>query len=181
MRLDLLLIQNPLHGGFASMGQSRMTARLGHLANVLRQCPPGPQLRRITQFLGLGTGQMHDPRFVFRQDRVFLSTVWQIMQGALGSHRQCPVNTFIDQPARGVHLGGNLRESAAFLVTAQHPCPLHFPLRGRARMRQLGELFHLFGGQHEFGTFRGSRHEPHPTALRISLSRICSCFNETIY
>ena len=135
----------------------------------------------LAAVLGLGTGQVYYPRFVFREDRVLLSAMGQILQGRLGAHRQGPVNAFINQPARGVHQGGNLRERAAGLVMAQHPCPLHLPLGCRARMSQLGELFHLFRSQHEFGTLRRFRHGPQPTASRRSLSTICSCFNETIY
>ena len=172
VRLELLLVQNPLHRSFASMDQSGMATRFRHLANVLGQCPPGPQLRRIPQLLRLGTGQMHDPRLVFRQNGVFLLAVRQIVQGGFRTHRQGPINALIDQAACGMRQGGNLREGVPFMVMAKHPCPLNLSLGRHTRMGQQSKFLHLFRGQHQFGTLRRFRHGPHPTAGLGQMSEV---------
>ena len=107
---------------------------LGVLAHMPRQRTPCPHLRRITEILRLGTGQMNYPGFGLFGDRGFFGAVVRVFQRRTGTHRQSLGNPLPYALAGHANGTGNLRDGLAGMIAQHDARPLRFPPRRRPRI-----------------------------------------------
>ena len=80
MRPDFVLGQDLADSSLGQLAQARMPGGRSVLAGVRGEQPGGPQLVRITQFLGLPARQRHQPGFCLGQDHRIASRTRSIVQ-----------------------------------------------------------------------------------------------------
>ena len=177
LRMQRLISQDSVHGRFGGVSQRPVACPRGVLAHMPGQRAPRPHLRRITEILRLGTGQMNYPGFGIFGDRGFFGTVVCVFQRRTGTHRQSLGHPLPYALAGHAHGTGNLRDVLAGMIAQHDSRPLRFPPRCRPRIPQALEVLDLLGAQFQLGSLRPARHTI-SVALNILL---WLCFSETLY
>jgi len=96
MGLQLLFVQNPLHGGFRGTSQARMAGGLRLPTHMSGQGFPCPQFRGITKFFGFRTSQMHHPSFIGAANDRFFRPMKDVVKTGFHTHLQSFMQTMVD-------------------------------------------------------------------------------------
>src|ERR1019366_6528268 len=136
MRLQLLLLENPLHRGFGSTRQAGMSGANRVLTHMSRQGSARPQFGGIAQVFGLGASQMHHPRFIGCGNDRLLGTMKGVFEPSLHSHLQSLMQAMVNRDSADVQGTLDSRRIVTPLVVQKNPRPFDFAERCRARGTQ---------------------------------------------
>src|SRR5664279_3519611 len=136
MRLQLLLLENPLHRGFGGTRQTGMTGASCVLTHMSRQGLARPQFSGIAQFFGFGASQMHNPRLIGSGNDRFFGPMKGVFDPSLHSHLQSLMQAMVNRDSADVQGSLDSRGIVAPLVLQKNPRPFDFPERCRSRGTQ---------------------------------------------
>jgi hypothetical protein len=161
VRLQMLLRQNLLHGGFGGASQVGVTGAPGLPAHMGGQRAACPQLRRIAEFFGFGAGRMRHPSFIGVAEDRFFGAMKGVLEASLDAHGQSFVQAIVNgHPAdtersldgRGIHPG---------MVMPKNLRALDRSHRGRTRCAQSLQVLFLLSRENQSREFRFANHAFH--------------------
>lgn len=177
MRLQLLLVQNPLHSGFGGPSQAGVASGFGSLADMSRQRFARPQFGGVAEVFGLGAGQMNDPSFVGHANDRFFGAVKRVLKAGFQPHRQCLPKAAVNRDsadAQGLLDSGGILTG---IVTQKNARPFNLPHRRGARSAHRFEASLFLRCQDQRRQLGLSGHAPEPGTS----AAFCKAFNETMY